>query len=61
LVRSSEAFISIGKYPQCFAMTWAKVVLPTPGGPCRRTTYGAGIRAGEREGEGECERKGEGE
>lgn len=30
---SSEAFISTTLYPACFATTWAKVVLPRPGGP----------------------------
>jgi hypothetical protein len=32
--RSSEALISKGIKPQCFAITFAIVVLPYPGPPC---------------------------
>ena len=33
------AFISTALYPACFAMTWASVVFPKPGGPQSRATY----------------------
>lgn len=34
------AFISTTLYPACFAMTWASVVFPRPGGPQSRATCG---------------------
>jgi len=34
------AFISTTLYPACLATTWARVVLPSPGGPHSSATYG---------------------
>ena len=33
------AFISTTLYPACWAMTWARVVLPRPGGPHSSATW----------------------
>ena len=43
--RSSEAFTSKGRYPQCEAIICASVVLPVPGGPAKRITLFSGLRS----------------
>lgn len=54
--RAHLAFISTALYPACLAMTWASVVLPSPGGPQSRATCGTEGRSPWRcpPGRGQC-------